>query len=589
MNRGVAFVLSIVLSLTAVSQGRSWKEIKERGAGEVIFYWYPNNIEISESKDVIDGVERELSEVFIKFINDYYQIEVAVIWEETRSFSEVLTKIEKAESMGVFGASSISITESRSHRFNFAPAYLSDIAVLISHPEVPVSLTEDQFLNDLKGATAITIPETTISQAILEINTTEQLGLNIAYVSNSGQIIEQVEKTPNSYAYIDLPNFLVAFDNTNVKRQYFHPIKGEGLAFIYPIGSDWSEPVDLYFHSDQFVVDRDRILNKYFGNEIGQIIRRISRSAEFGPFEEIIVSQQEKELQNEELLKAAIQEKNRTRQLALLWGVIVTFTMAVILLVVRYLLKSKANDQLVLKQNEIENQNVVLQKLNQDKNELIKIIAHDLRSPLTTVQGASQFISSNPNLTEQEKKLNGLSQQAVERMKQMISKVLDTNAIEQGSNELKLQPTDLSPLVGQLLDQHRGWAEEKQIELRLIKESEPRSIMTDPFYLMQVLDNLISNAIKFSEKGSRVLVLMSTIQDHVKLAISDEGPGIATEELPRLFEKYSKLSAVPTAGEPSIGLGLAIVKSYVDFLGAKIEVHSKLGEGTTFSVLIPFA
>ncbi|MCY7360272.1 MAG: ATP-binding protein, partial [Rudanella sp.] len=114
-------------------------------------------------------------------------------------------------------------------------------------------------------------------------------------------------------------------------------------------------------------------------------------------------------------------------------------------------------------------------------------------------------------------------------------------------------------------------------------------LSTDPESLVRVLDNLISNALKFSEFGKTILVLVFTEDDRLVVAVQDEGPGISPDDQKKMFKRFQRLSAQPTNNEHSSGLGLSIVKALTEKVGAHIEVQSELGKGTTFRLVFPAA
>ena len=129
--------------------------------------------------------------------------------------------------------------------------------------------------------------------------------------------------------------------------------------------------------------------------------------------------------------------------------------------------------------------------------------------------------------------------------------------------------------------------ERKNQVVELTIEPNSLNLKTDEDVLRRIIENIFSNAIKFSEPGKTIHIKLSEEHEFAILSVKDEGPGIEQAELPKLFEMFQKLSARPTGGESSTGLGLSIVKALVERLQGKIEVHSEIGKGTEFVIHIP--
>ena len=390
----------------ASKSGDSWKQILKDKKGDLVFYWYPNNIIIENSKDVIDGVEHDLAISFVNYLNDKYGVKVELKWSETNDFKEVISNVRDG-SGGTFGASSISITEARKEYLSFTQPYLADVAVLVSNSKVPIAYSKEELNEVIKGGTAVSIENTTLNESLFKLKDSLNLDFDIEYVSNSGQVIDRIESLKKGFGYIDLSNFLVSFDNNSqIRRQLFYPVKLEGLAMIFPKESDWKAPVEDYFNSEQFKKDKAEIILRYLGKDITEIIDRISRSVELGPLEEIVISNREKELQYQDLLKAAQREKDKNRENSAL---IVAIIIALLVLSVLYInnrVKAKANELLLDQQKIIEERNEQLRALNEEKNSLIQVLAHDLRSPLSSIIGFSRMLKESENFSAKDHKMN---------------------------------------------------------------------------------------------------------------------------------------------------------------------------------------
>jgi signal transduction histidine kinase len=231
-----------------------------------------------------------------------------------------------------------------------------------------------------------------------------------------------------------------------------------------------------------------------------------------------------------------------------------------------------------------------LREMNDEKNEFMGIVAHDLRSPLGTIGGFAELLLAEPQMprTEMEDFLRRIRDGAT-GMAEMVRNLLDANRIERGEMELKLAQTDLATLVASVVETHRPRAAVKNQAIHFDTVSEPLEILTDPNVTVQVIDNLVSNAVKYSPQGKNVFVRLDRTPEAVRCEVQDEGPGLSVEDQKKLFGKFSRLSAKPTGGEGSTGLGLSIVKKMVEAMKGKVWCESELGKGAKFVVQLPVA
>jgi signal transduction histidine kinase len=227
-----------------------------------------------------------------------------------------------------------------------------------------------------------------------------------------------------------------------------------------------------------------------------------------------------------------------------------------------------------------------LKELNELKDQHLGIAAHDLRNPLSSIRGMSQMLVE----MELDKNTQTSFLQSIYRVSEqmliLVDNLLDVAVIESGRFELKITEENISGLVGERIELMAKNAERKEIKL-IADLQEVTDSLFDADRMRQVVDNLLSNAIKFSPSGSVVNVACGQADRILDITVTDQGPGIPSEDLDRLFDTFEKLSAQPTGGEKSTGLGLSIVKSIVDAHGGEIEVDSEVGRGTTFIVHLP--
>jgi ligand-binding sensor domain-containing protein/signal transduction histidine kinase len=243
---------------------------------------------------------------------------------------------------------------------------------------------------------------------------------------------------------------------------------------------------------------------------------------------------------------------------------------------------------------EIERQNRQLVELNKDKNEIMGIVAHDLKNPLSNIMMLAKLLDQESgHLSQAEiQEFAHDIQMGSTRMFELINNLLNVNAIEQGG--IKLQPVDfdLYGLVQMLVHDYHPSAEAKHIALHFENCAGEDGIVTafaDRNAVTQVLDNVISNAIKYSphDKNVYVRLLPGRTTGRVCVSVQDEGPGLSDQDKQQLFGKFARLSAQPTGGEHSTGLGLSIVKKLVEALNGQIWCDSELGHGATFTVELP--
>jgi two-component system sensor histidine kinase EvgS len=237
-------------------------------------------------------------------------------------------------------------------------------------------------------------------------------------------------------------------------------------------------------------------------------------------------------------------------------------------------------------QTEIEAARDQLKRLNDDKVWLMEMAAHDLRSPLTAMQLLSDLSLKGKAIPAAEA-LAQLEPQ-ISRMLALLNKLFDVHAIEEGRRPLDSRPLDLGPLAIGAADALQGLAETKQIRVQATGLQNGWKAVGDEVAIRQVVENLLSNALKFSPAGGVVEVSLQKIDQTLSLAIRDHGPGVPESERSRIFGKYAQGSAKPTAGEKSTGLGLAIARSLVEAMGGTIRCEAA-NPGARFIIVLPAA
>lgn len=249
----------------------------------------------------------------------------------------------------------------------------------------------------------------------------------------------------------------------------------------------------------------------------------------------------------------------------------------------------RSNDDLLLKNETLAIENEQLSLLNHEKQRFMDIASHDLQLPLSAICMLSEALIKKdiPADSQSTRQLYEMIHQASLEMKSLLANYLSANLSETGTLQLLLTEIDLNKLARDIADRYIPAAAKKNIQLQ-VAESKPVLVLTDRECCTHIIDNLISNAVKYTEQGKNIQVSVKSNAGEAVINVVDQGPGIRKEDRHRLFKRFQKLSARPTGGELSTGLGLSIVKYLAEQLHGNIQVESEPGKGSTFSVYLPF-
>ena len=240
---------------------------------------------------------------------------------------------------------------------------------------------------------------------------------------------------------------------------------------------------------------------------------------------------------------------------------------------------------------ELRAANLRLRELDRLKDEFLTTVTHELRTPLTSIRSFSEILHDNADLSAGDRRaFLGIVIAESERLTRLINQVLDLAKIEAGRFDWQIAPTDLREVVTGAIAATSGIFAERRVVLDAMLDERVPPVPADRDQLMQVAINLLSNAVKFSPpEGGRVQVALRGEGAGIRLTVQDNGPGIAAEHLPLLFEKFRQF-ADPRSGKPQgTGLGLAICRRIVAHLGGSIVAASPPGEGARFEVFLPYA
>jgi signal transduction histidine kinase len=244
------------------------------------------------------------------------------------------------------------------------------------------------------------------------------------------------------------------------------------------------------------------------------------------------------------------------------------------------------NLQLEKLNQQLEHNNTRLQEIMGDKNELMQILVHDLKSPLSNIKMLS-YLFEEFSESEEHKDLLGIFDNSLTFIIHLIEQMETLNSVENFPLNNYLEDFNLKNFIEEIIKNFESTADAKNIKIILKYQCDATNIATDMNFLKRVLYNLISNAIKFSPFEKQIVVSVLDHQNNYEISVKDEGPGISKEDQEKLFNKFNKLKNKPTNNESSSGLGLYIVKKLLKNLHGKISVESDLGSGTTFNLTIP--
>jgi signal transduction histidine kinase len=239
-------------------------------------------------------------------------------------------------------------------------------------------------------------------------------------------------------------------------------------------------------------------------------------------------------------------------------------------------------------QQQLTRQNDRLLELDKLKDEFISLVSHELRTPLTSIRGYLELLLDDGGFDDEQQSFLAIIDRNSNRLLGLVSDLLMLTQIEAGGLKFDLGPVDLEEVVRESIEAASPMAEANGVELSVSSERLP-AIRGHRLRLAQVLDNLISNALKFTPAGGRVDLRLRVADGTAVIEVQDTGLGIAADEQHQLFERFFRSAQATRNAIPGTGLGLTISKAIVDRHGGRIELESSEGVGTTVRVLLPFS
>jgi signal transduction histidine kinase len=599
------FILS-ALTLSA----QSFQDMLDKGSGKIKVYYYPVEpfIYYDDIGNLL-GIEKEMMDSFLRFVEKKYSLKLFVEWEQVPTFDSVFEYVNKSDTPA-FGVSVISKTKERSKLVGFSYSYMPDVSVFISHLSVPFLENDSSLKSQIRGYEAATISNTTYQDDLNYLNHRFDLNLNFVDVPNDEDIIQLVSRNKKMVGYVGLPFYVIEIGKGNtVKRQSKFQVKRDGYRFIYQLNAGLEMPVKNYFESYLYRAEADKIIRRYLGNDYSELIWGLAGDNISDNSDEIAFLNKEKEIQSQSLMAS---EKQKELQWTIILSVsigLIFVTIIVFLLIRTNRIRERDNVLLVEKseqlndlltelnrsKDELSHQRKLLQKknkeltdLNKQKDDLIGIVAHDLKSPINQMNGLITILGFKSDKWQKEEvDILEKLENANLHLKELVERILDLESIQKKSLNYQICTVDLASILKETVFEFKEKAESKNISIDISQIHEGKSVMVDTFFLKQVFENLLSNALKFSPLGSRVYIGTESHHEYHHVYVKDEGPGISDKDKIKLFSKYMTLSAKPTGDETSTGLGLSIVKKYVEEMNGSVWCESELRKGAKFIVAFP--
>ncbi len=274
--------------------------------------------------------------------------------------------------------------------------------------------------------------------------------------------------------------------------------------------------------------------------------------------------------------------------------VLLSFSITGIILLIWVGIRSHASKKLIDTQNKKVEELTQLQKDNEiliqellfEKQQLLGVVSHDLKGPFNRAFALTQLLqSSSDNLHSDQKDYIGKMHSVIADGLAMIRNLMDYQKLEGKGIDLNPEKLNFASIVGVLVRNYKVLAEKKNIELHL-EVPLVMMVYADKYFVHRILDNLLSNALKFSSENRSVFIRAQDDGLWINVDVRDEGPGFSEDDQAKLFTKFQPLSAIPTGGETATGLGLAVAKTLADKIKAELSCVSKVGQGSIFTLKI---
>ena len=250
----------------------------------------------------------------------------------------------------------------------------------------------------------------------------------------------------------------------------------------------------------------------------------------------------------------------------------------------QYRVIEQQHEEIAEKNKELAFKNESLEEINMEKDNMISIVAHDLKAPLGNIQGLVELIKLDQKvLTDNQNEYIGMLNQVSRDAADMVDIMLNVHRIESELHKLTLHEYDILELMGNVIKLHEPAAKLKKAKIEFTTVVESSMLSTDKQYFQQILSNILQNAIDYAPNSSVVTVTHQELSNSVRISVTDQGSGISETDQKRLFSGYNKVDGDNNESKPS-GIGLKIVAKLLEKLHGRVDVTSSPGSGATFTI-----
>lgn len=346
-------------------------------------------------------------------------------------------------------------------------------------------------------------------------------------------------------------------ENRSLLAEYY-----QGAASLDSAMGNWRA---AYLHQKEYIINRDSTLNQ---DDIKKMLQ-LQLGYEFE--------------KKEAAAKASQMEKDERQKRQF----ISLASIAAIILILSFVFY-RGQQKLAAVNLKLQQNSARLEEENRERASIMSIVSHDLKAPFNKIKGLVDLLQRSPQMSPGEvQEYFGHIRNSIEQGSYLINKLLESHTAHQEGINPTFERTDIAKFIHDFEKASHGQLARKSQHLQVEIQVMHQEVLTDRQFLTRILDNLVGNASKFSDSDKSIFLRVWSDENHINFSVRDQGPGISAEDRQKLFLKFQRLTAQPTAGEASTGLGLAITKALVDKLNGVIEVNSQLGEGAQITVRLP--